>query len=95
MLLHPAHLALDVSTDNEKAIGFYKRMGLQITKIYISGQPPVEFVTFESAVASKEQSFVKTAAIEEDQLSEGSTVGSIAAPEESQEQTKQSSSMSE
>ena len=66
MLLHPAHLALDVSTDNEKAIGFYKRMGLQITKMYISGQPPVEFVTFESSVSVKEMSLVKTAVIEED-----------------------------
>ena len=41
-------------------------MGLQITKTYISGQPPVEFVTFESSVSVKEISLVKTAVIEED-----------------------------
>ena len=43
---YPAHLSLDVSTDNAKAIGFYHRMGLKIEKKYITEEEKVEFATF-------------------------------------------------
>ena len=33
---YPAHFSLDVSTDNVKAVGFYKRVGLQIDKLYVT-----------------------------------------------------------
>ena len=33
---YPVHLSLDVSTDNTKAVGFYKRVGLEIDNIYIT-----------------------------------------------------------
>ena len=47
---HPAHLELDVSTDNERAMGFYHRIGLQITRKYLSGEKQVEFACFETKV---------------------------------------------
>ena len=47
---HPAHLELDVSTDNERAMGFYHRIGLQITRKYLSGEKKVEFACFETKV---------------------------------------------
>ena len=42
----PAHLKLDVSTDNTNAIGFYHRIGLEITSTYITEEEQVEFVKF-------------------------------------------------
>merc|ERR1739844_804084 len=42
----PAHLKLDVSSDNEKAIGFYHRIGLEIEQTYITEEEQVEFVKF-------------------------------------------------
>ena len=33
---YPAHLGLDVSTDNTKAVNFYKRVGLEIEKLYVT-----------------------------------------------------------
>ena len=43
---YPAHLSLDVSTDNTKAVNFYKRVGLEVEKLYITEKTNVEFVTF-------------------------------------------------
>ena len=42
----PAHLKLDVSTDNQKAIGFYHRIGLEIERTYVSEAEQIEFVKF-------------------------------------------------
>ncbi len=42
---YPLHLELDVSTDNERAIKFYFKVGLEITRKYISGDK-VEFACF-------------------------------------------------
>jgi len=36
LITYPAHLELDVSSDNEKAIGFYERIGLVIDRIYVT-----------------------------------------------------------
>ena len=33
---YPAHLTLDVSTDNTNAVGFYKRVGLEIANTYVT-----------------------------------------------------------
>ena len=43
---YPAHLSLDVSTDNSKAIGFYHRMGLEIKRTYLTEEEKIEFVEF-------------------------------------------------
>ena len=45
---YPAHFSLDVSTDNVKAVGFYKRVGLKIDKLYITEESQVEFATFKT-----------------------------------------------
>ena len=44
---YPKHLSLDVSTDNAKAVGFYKRVGLTVTDLYLS-EDKVEFAKFET-----------------------------------------------
>ena len=41
------YLSLDVSTDNDKAIGFYKRIGLSLVETYLSDDK-VEFAKFET-----------------------------------------------
>lgn len=43
----PGHLSLDVSTDNVKAVNFYKRVGLVVTDTYLS-EEKVEFNKFET-----------------------------------------------
>lgn len=43
---YPAHLKLDVSTDNQKAIAFYERLGLEIERKYITEEDQVEFAAF-------------------------------------------------
>ena len=48
LVKYPAHFSLDVSTDNVGAIGFYKRLGLEICKVYISEEKKVEFATFKT-----------------------------------------------
>ena len=45
---YPQHLELDVSADNQRAIGFYERIGLVVAKRYFSGKPEVEFYKFET-----------------------------------------------
>ena len=46
---YPSHaLSLDVSTDNETAVRFYQRVGLQIRDIYTSVPDEVEFALFET-----------------------------------------------
>jgi hypothetical protein len=42
---YPAHLSLDVSTDNTRAVQFYKRVGLEIEDVYLS-EEKVEFAKF-------------------------------------------------
>jgi ribosomal protein S18 acetylase RimI-like enzyme len=44
---YPNYLSLDVSTDNDKAIGFYKRIGLNLVEKYLS-EDKVEFAKFET-----------------------------------------------
>lgn len=44
---YPTHLALEVSTDNIRAMGFYSRIGLTHTETYFS-QDKVEFAKFET-----------------------------------------------
>ena len=45
---YPTHaLSLDVSTDNAKAVSFYRKMGLKIQKLYLSPDE-VEFALFET-----------------------------------------------
>ena len=43
---YPAHLSLDVSTDNAQAIGFYHRLGLVIDRTYITEEEKGEFAAF-------------------------------------------------
>jgi GNAT superfamily N-acetyltransferase len=43
---YPAHLYLDVSTNNVSGCTFYKRIGLTIEKLYLCGKDQVEFATF-------------------------------------------------
>ena len=43
---YPAHLSLDVSTDNDKAVNFYHRVGLKIERLYITEEEKVEFACF-------------------------------------------------
>ena len=50
---YPAHLSLDVSTDNTKAVGFYKRVGLEIDRIYVTEESKVEFATFKTPESFK------------------------------------------
>ena len=46
---YPHHaMTLDVSTDNDKAVRFYQRVGLQIRSIYLSVPDEVEFALFET-----------------------------------------------
>ena len=35
---YPVHLCLDVSTDNTRAMSFYKKVGLEITNLYITDE---------------------------------------------------------
>jgi len=44
---YPNHLSLDVSTDNQKAVNFYKRIGLDLVETYLS-EEKVEFNKFET-----------------------------------------------
>lgn len=41
---YPAHLNLDVSTDNTKAINFYHRVGLHVNRTYVTEEEKIEFV---------------------------------------------------
>lgn len=50
---YPQYLSLDVSTDNTKAVNFYKRIGLWISDIYLS-EDKVEFAKFETPSNFKE-----------------------------------------
>lgn len=43
---YPAHLTLDVSTNNTTGCAFYSRIGLAVEKVYLSGKDEVEFATF-------------------------------------------------
>ena len=48
-MTYPKHgLSLDVSTDNDKAVRFYERIGLQIHSVYMSVPDDVEFALFET-----------------------------------------------
>ena len=49
---YPQYLSLDVSADNAKAIGFYQRIGLALTKKYLS-EDHVEFCKFETPAGFK------------------------------------------
>lgn len=44
---YPKYLSLDVSTDNEKAVHFYERIGLDKCETYLSDDK-VEFAKFET-----------------------------------------------
>ena len=44
---YPNYLSLDVSTDNTKAMNFYKRIGLSLVETYLS-EDKVEFAKFET-----------------------------------------------
>jgi RimJ/RimL family protein N-acetyltransferase len=47
----PKHaLSLDVSTDNTKAVRFYRKMGLKIQSLYLSEPDKVEFALFETPI---------------------------------------------
>ena len=49
----PTHaLSLDVSTDNDNAVAFYRKVGLKIQRIYMSPDE-VEFALFESPLDKK------------------------------------------
>ena len=51
---YPQHsLSLDVSTDNDKALNFYRKNGLRIKDIYLSVPDNVEFALFETPLDSK------------------------------------------
>ena len=45
---YPAHVSLDVSTDNVKAVNFYKRVGLEIENLYITEKESIEFACFKT-----------------------------------------------
>jgi ribosomal protein S18 acetylase RimI-like enzyme len=44
---YPLHMSLDVSTDNEKAVHFYHKCGLELVEKYVS-EEKVEFAKFET-----------------------------------------------
>ena len=46
-------MSLDVSTDNDKAVSFYRKMGLKIQKLYLSAPDDVEFALFETPLDKK------------------------------------------
>ena len=51
---YPEHsLSLDVSTDNDTALKFYRKNGLRIRDIYLSVPDNVEFALFETPVDCK------------------------------------------
>ena len=53
---YPEHaLSLDVSTDNERALKFYNKVGLKIRDIYITQDDQVEFAFFETPLNQKGQ----------------------------------------
>ena len=54
---YPSYLSLDVSTDNDKAISFYSRLGLEIAKTYIS-QEKIEFAMFQTPPNFKPTPFI-------------------------------------
>ena len=58
---YPEHgLTLDVSTDNEKAVGFYRRVGLKIANIYLSMPDNVEFALFETPLDKRGKKIIST-----------------------------------
>ena len=73
---YPVHLTLDVSTDNTRAIAFYKKVGLEITNLYITEEQKVEFVTFKTpegfvyAEHIKKQTISKSASLPTTQVAE-------------------------
>lgn len=87
---YPEHLELDVSSDNERAVGFYQRIGLVVAKTYQSGKPAVEFYKFEtrtaesplvlkktrSIISTKSDKFEESKDDQNDNKSENSTVSS-------------------
>lgn len=51
---YPEHpISLDVSTDNDSAMGFYMSCGLRIRELYLSSPDNVEFALFESPIDKK------------------------------------------
>ena len=48
---YPMHMSLDVSTDNEKAVQFYKKCGLELVEKYVS-EEKVEFAKFETPLTN-------------------------------------------
>ena len=56
---YPKHLSLDVSTDNAKAVHFYKKVGLVVTDTYLS-EEKVEFHKFETPLGFVYQNPEKT-----------------------------------
>lgn len=45
---YPAHLSLDVSTDNAKAMSFYNRVGLEVERLYLTEEEKIEFASFKT-----------------------------------------------
>jgi ribosomal protein S18 acetylase RimI-like enzyme len=52
---YPEHaLSLDVNSESEQAVNFYRKNGLRIMKVYTTPEPDnVEFVTFETPLDKK------------------------------------------
>ena len=65
-----------MSTDNEKAVAFYHKIGLHVTRKYLSGEKQVEFACFETKTEPTPSTTTKESK-ETDRLSNDSTIGSI------------------
>jgi len=60
---YPVHLNLDVSTDNDKAMAFYRRLGLVVDRLYVTEEDQVEFAAFTTPT-----SFLYTPASDQSRL---------------------------
>jgi len=65
---YPAHLALDVNANNDKAISFYSRIGLTKTDQYIT-RDKVEFIKFETPAGYEPQPIIERCEINSSNLS--------------------------
>ena len=70
---YPAHLGLDVSTDNQQAINFYHRVGLNISKKYITEEEKIEFAAFTTP-----EDFVYVAPVRQHQQNVGTAASQTA-----------------
>lgn len=85
---YPAHLALDVSTNNTTGCAFYEKIGLQVEKVYPSGKDQVEFATFVTPPGYKYTPRTHKAKLETEENKSASTVSSSEEDEVTKDETR-------